>query len=169
MTLEEVFDKFGITEKDLMDTYIIRHRNPQPPDGRMETIIRKGDVYGELEIIGIVSIYQRRKNRAPSLEKCAVCRCSCGNYTCPYLSALLNKSIKGCGCLRGEKHGMWNTRLYNEWLGMKNRCGEKSKCHKDYYDRGIRVCREWDTSFLAFKEWALANGYNDTHTLDRIK
>lgn len=30
------------------------------------------------------------------------------------------------------------------------------------------VCEEWQNSFLTFKEWAMANGYKDTLTIDRI-
>lgn len=29
------------------------------------------------------------------------------------------------------------------------------------------ICKEWDT-YLVFKDWALANGYDETLTLDRI-
>lgn len=65
-------------------------------------------------------------------------------------------------------HGMSHTRLHNTWLTMRQRC-EKPHCstyHK-YGAKGIRVCEEW-SSFEAFREWSLNNGYNDTLTIDRI-
>lgn len=33
---------------------------------------------------------------------------------------------------------------------------------------GVIVCPEWRNSFEAFREWALANGYCDNLTIDRI-
>ena len=37
-----------------------------------------------------------------------------------------------------------------------------------YGGRGITMCKEWRESFDAFKEWALAHGYQDGMTLDRV-
>lgn len=52
---------------------------------------------------------------------------------------------------------------------MKQRCcGYNAKSYKHYGGRGITVCEEWRNSFEAFYEWAMANGYSDSLTLDRI-
>ena len=65
-------------------------------------------------------------------------------------------------------HGMSGTRLYRIYRDMKNRCnGLKKRDKANYYDRGITVCDEWKT-FEAFRDWALANGYRDDLTIDRI-
>ena len=62
------------------------------------------------------------------------------------------------------KHGQKNTRLYRIWCAMKYRC-KKSK----YYTRkGITICQEWQNDFKAFYDWAMANGYNDNLSIDRI-
>ena len=37
-----------------------------------------------------------------------------------------------------------------------------------YGGRGISVCKEWDESYEAFRDWALANGYADGLSIDRI-
>jgi hypothetical protein len=50
---------------------------------------------------------------------------------------------------------------------MKHRCSSASDKRKYYFDRGITVCDEWN-DFSTFKEWALANGYTDELTIDRI-
>jgi hypothetical protein len=36
-----------------------------------------------------------------------------------------------------------------------------------YGGRGITVCDEWSTSFMAFNNWAMSNGYHKDLTLDR--
>lgn len=52
---------------------------------------------------------------------------------------------------------------------MINRCFRtKDKRYKDYGGRGITVCNEWRNSFKAFYAWAIANGYTDELTIDRI-
>ena len=66
-------------------------------------------------------------------------------------------------------HGMSNSKIYWRWNGMKNRCGNPH--HKEYAaygGRGITVCDEWRNSFSAFYKWAMANGYSDDLTIDRI-
>ena len=53
-------------------------------------------------------------------------------------------------------------RLHTIWKNMKHRCSSKgdSKHRKNYYDRGIRVCDEWQ-KFENFYEWAINNGYRE--------
>ena len=67
------------------------------------------------------------------------------------------------------KHGMSNTRLYRAWDSMKSRCYRKtSASYSRYGGRGITICDTWRNSFEAFRDWALANGYADNLSLDRI-
>ena len=70
---------------------------------------------------------------------------------------------------RGRKSTIGNPRLYNIWEKMKTRCynqnSEKFKC---YGGRGITICVEWKNNFYAFREWAIANGYREDLTIDRI-
>lgn len=68
-------------------------------------------------------------------------------------------------------HGMSQTRLYRVWISMLSRCGHR-KCSnplafKYYIDRGIVVCEAWQ-KFTVFAEWALANGYSEGMTIDRL-
>jgi len=62
-----------------------------------------------------------------------------------------------------KKHGDSFSRLYKIWQGMKERC----RSHPNYAGRGITYCSEWKT-YLPFKQWAEANNYNETLTIDRI-
>lgn len=67
-------------------------------------------------------------------------------------------------------HDMCNTRIYRIWTGIKSRCKyTNDKYHyKHYVSKGVIVCDEWKNDFLKFYEWAMANGYNDNLTIDRI-
>lgn len=69
-------------------------------------------------------------------------------------------------------HNLSNTRVYAEWKRMRNRCYQKSAPYYRYYGRkGISVCDEWleaGNGFLAFYNWAMKNGYDDSLSLDRI-
>ena len=62
-----------------------------------------------------------------------------------------------------------HTELYSHWCSMKSRCHNKNHVHWDRYGgRGIKVCDEWDKSFAVFRDWAMANGYKDGLSIDRI-
>lgn len=52
---------------------------------------------------------------------------------------------------------------------MRNRCYSRSyHGFKHYGGRGIGVCDEWRDSFQVFHDWAMANGYREDLTIDRI-
>lgn len=101
------------------------------------------------------------------------CSCDCGKQVVVSRSNLVR--AKSCGCGRTDSiikqcttHGDTGTRLYRIWLGLRNRCNNKRDLrYADYGGRGIRVSQEFQ-SFEAFKSWALANGYRDDLTIDRI-
>jgi hypothetical protein len=66
------------------------------------------------------------------------------------------------------RHGMHRSRLWRTWVGMISRCKYPSeKCYPRYGGRGIKVCEQWQ-NFASFMDFALANGYDDSLTIDRI-
>ena len=109
-----------------------------------------------------------------------VCKCDCGNTKQIASASLVKGATKSCGCLRKEMtkqrglnnktHGLSKKRLYYEWVGMRQRCTyeKDTKEYANYGGRGITVCDLWMNDFLAFAKWALANGYKDNLTLDRV-
>lgn len=109
-----------------------------------------------------------------------VCECECGKQVKVRSDHLRYGRVHSCGCFKKEvtgklaaerkKHGMWNTRLYSVWRGMKQRCSPSASPDNidKYYQKGIRVCATWRESFEAFRDWALANGYRDDLTIDRL-
>lgn len=70
-----------------------------------------------------------------------------------------------------ERHGQTaggQPRLYRIWRAMRFRCtNDTHSSYSRYGGRGIRVCPEWDTSFVAFRIWALSHGYAEDLTIDR--
>lgn len=59
-------------------------------------------------------------------------------------------------------------RLNSIWIDMKRRCENAN--YKDFFNyggRGISVCCEWH-NYDTFKEWALANGYKNGLSIDRV-
>ncbi len=105
-----------------------------------------------------------------------LCKCECGTVKIIRGYALKKGASKSCGCLIRETskinhtlHGLTNTRIFNIWHGLKNRCFLKTnKDFKNYGARGIKVCDEWKNNFMFFYSWAMANGYKDNLTIDRI-
>ena len=97
-----------------------------------------------------------------------LCQCDCGNTTILHTKTLKSGNIKSCGCL-SHKHGQFGKRIYQTWADMKRRCYNPSnKSYKYYGALGVEVCQEWKENFIPFYEWAIANGYNDELTIDRI-
>ena len=106
------------------------------------------------------------------------CKCDCGNLTPVSRNNLTSGHTLSCGCLQqrmrrhGEYHkihGQTGTRLHRIWKDMKTRCTNPNAINYDNYGgRGISVCEEWRKDSYAFREWAVANGYCDDLTLDRI-
>jgi hypothetical protein len=108
------------------------------------------------------------------LGPCWLCLCDCGRETIKSGHSLRWGQTKSCGCLYVDtrRHasrkypiglGPLETPLYNVWKGMRRRCIVTPR----YRDRGILVCAEWG-DYLAFAEWAMANGYAPGLQIDRI-
>ncbi len=132
-----------------------------------------GQKFGRLTAIAKIGTDKRR---------CILwlCQCDCGKSTVVSSNSLLCGNTKSCGCLHRErtiaantKHGCqknnYPDRIYTVWAHLKSRCYNKnSKYYYNYGGRGITVCDEWLHDFQAFYDWAMANGYRDDLTIDRI-
>lgn len=65
-------------------------------------------------------------------------------------------------------HGECDTNLYRRWKKMKSRCqNPHNQAYERYGGRGIKVCEEWQ-EYIPFRDWALANGFSEDLTLERI-
>lgn len=101
-----------------------------------------------------------------------LCQCDCGAQKVIGGRHLTSGRIKSCGC--GQRypgnlqHGRRHTRIYKTWCDMKYRCDNpRSTGYENYGGRGIGYCDDW-RRFEPFYEWALAHGYQDDLTIERI-
>lgn len=105
-----------------------------------------------------------------------LCQCECGNKIIVTGIDLRRGKVKSCGCIRREnllkkitKHNKSKSKLYKVFIGIKGRCYNKNNYqYKNYGGRGIEVCREWLEDFINFDNWAMANGYREGLSIDRI-
>lgn len=73
-----------------------------------------------------------------------------------------------------KMHGQSETRLYNLWCGIKTRCYNRNDAnYANYGGKGVEMCPEWKNDYMAFYDWAMANGYKPEAprgecTIDRI-
>lgn len=147
--------------------------NPKlPPSSRKSSQkhkIKAGDVFGDLTATG--------ESFKDPVKKCYLVPvvCVCGKKYFCFKGNLLKGHSRSCGCMRSSRvtqfltrHGETHTRLYDIWVGMRQRCSDsKNIGYHRYGGRGITVCAEWQ-SYETFRDWALNNGYQDNLSLDRI-
>lgn len=134
----------------------------------------QGEHYGRLTVIGEANRADDPRNRY------WLCLCDCGRKSVVRSSSLRNGRTRSCGChpnIKSKtgrnspkyKHGLSGQRIYTIWQGMKQRCSNpRATEYAAYGGRGISVCDEWQHDVRAFYEWAIANGYSDDLTIDRI-
>lgn len=87
-----------------------------------------------------------------------LCKCDCGNEVIVNGTHLSSKHTQSCGCFQKERasktsirHNMRFTSEYNIWCKMKERCYSKNSTGYKYWGgRGIKVCEEWENSFINF-------------------
>ena len=134
----------------------------------MKRLELSGQRFGRLTVLRL----DRRRDAAGKSQW--NCRCDCGTETTVKGRHLMSGHTVSCGCLRVEtagnafrKHGKRFTPEYNSWSHMRRRCNEPSnKNYDDYGGRGIKVCREWDSSFEAFFA-AVGPKPSPQHSIDR--
>jgi len=133
----------------------------------MKFIDLTGQKFGRLTVI------ERAENKG---KKTAWLRkCDCGNNCTVMGTHIKSGRTHSCGCYHNEQlikrattHGMSYSRINKIYRKIKNRCYNKNYPEFKYYGgRGIEMCDEWRNNFMAFYEWAMANGYADDLTIDR--
>jgi hypothetical protein len=111
------------------------------------------------------------------------CKCDCGKEFSTLGINLRTGNTKSCGCLKIEslkttvrekitKHGHCaggrNSRAYQVWAGMIDRCSRAShEAYENYGGRGIKVCERWLHSFENFLA-DMGEKPTPKHSLDRF-
>ena len=130
--------------------------------GRSKNLI--GNKYNALTVL------EKTDKRDSSGNVYWLCKCDCGNTRLVKTHSLLSGHTKGCGCHITARKGKYvrKSRLYNTWSCMRKRCyNPNDKRYKKYGGRGITICDEW-LDYDNFYEWAMANGYQDDLSIERI-
>lgn len=156
----------------------------KPRGARVPIYNLKGMMFGDWKVVKLASARPARW----------LCRCKCGTERVKRAAQIIADVKRGnnsCGCHRMQRfaknareyqrlscgkrdthrdanwHGK-RARLYKIWAGMRTRCFNKNDAYYHRYGgAGVSICPEWD-EYPKFKEWALANGYSEQLTLDRI-
>lgn len=123
-------------------------------------------------INGIKVVKDLGMNNQSPKKRIALFECECGNTFIGKINAVKVGHKKSCGCKRGKhnlSHNLSSHKLYRKWAGMITRCTNNKDTHYHRYGgRGINVCSEWRNDFKDFYDWAMANGYKQGLTIDRI-
>jgi hypothetical protein len=129
---------------------------------------RTGQRFGRLTVIA-----ESTKRKGGSV--CWICKCDCGKTLEVRNGNLQSGNTTSCGCAKkGNKNASRYDfdvppRLIQIYSAMKHRCcNPNSNEYHRYGGRGIDVCAEWKESAENFYLWAIANGYADNLTIDRI-
>jgi len=107
------------------------------------------------------------------------CLCDCGNITQAPTGGLNFGHPRSCGCGQRDAaakvcidksvHAMSGKRIYNIWRAMHQRCYyPRAINYQCYGARGISICKERYKNFPVFYAWAMANGYKEWLSIDRI-
>ena len=126
-----------------------------------------------MELIRFIGRYPSKSGKSTSphgLFKCSYC----GKKVTKQLSN--GNNAQSCGCMRYiiiakkvTQHGGYKTTLFSRWSGIRTRCyNKKDHSYKYWGSRGIKMCKEWKNDFVAFRDWALLNGYKKDLQIDRI-
>lgn len=71
--------------------------------------------------------------------------------------------------IKREHHGLTNHPLFKVWDNILGRCYRpKDTAYHLYGSRGIKMCDLWRSSFCAFYDWCMGNGWAKGLEIDRF-
>lgn len=132
-----------------------------------------GAKFGKLEVCS-EPFYVHHGGKRPKRRLHCKAKCECGRVV-DVLCFNLRPTSTCVECHKEKlsdlyrQHGDSRTRLHGCWKNMVDRCSNPANKRFKYYGgRGITVCEGWRNDYLAFRQWALANGFDETLQIDRI-
>lgn len=140
---------------------------------KIDPRIHIGEQYGVFVIEDVLSEDQKDKHGHWVYK--AVCK-ECGFVKYSHYGGIKSPITKTCTHINmAGKYCEYNTDWSNKRLAgifsdMKNRCyNQNSKDYRFYGAKGIQICEEWINDPKKFEDWAMANGYADNLTIDRVE
>jgi len=119
----------------------------------------EGQKFGDLLVL---QYYKNNKWGSAIWE----CQCKCGIKSYVRTSDLIGGRITQCKFCASTKHGMYKTRIYSIWQGMKTRCSNSNAInYHNYGGRGISYPPRWKI-FINFYNDIIEN-YKEGLTLER--
>lgn len=148
----------------------------------MKKIIYKfGELFGNCAFLNDTKTVVQKTNRT-RYRRYALFKCSCGKEFESLIDSVKYGRTRSCGCMfieqcsirlpkpnikHGESLNKQKSPEYSTWLRMKSRCKEESNSKKWYFDKGIKVCKEWVNSFETFLQ-DMGRKPSKYHSIDRI-
>ena len=130
----------------------------------MKKEIKSGTKYGRLKVISEAS---NKKLPSGQTNRVFLCECDCGNKKEIRMLHLIRNRIMSCGCLKRVVGRKENLHLHKVWKQTIGRCKENYFEKHLYFDKGISVCKEWETNWPEFLAWSMKNGYKIKLQIDR--
>lgn len=130
-------------------------------------IFNSGELVGNAYFLHDVNSLIKRRQ--------AMFRCVCGEKFIAQVYKVKTFETQSCGCLHkkatseaNSTHGLTGHKLYRVWKSLRARCYNKNAGqYKDYGGKGVLVCDEWNSSFISFFRWCMANGWEEGLQLDK--
>lgn len=95
----------------------------------------------------------------------------CGSITEKNISLVKSGRLKSCGCLNVSSrfsNGLSAHPLYAIHTSILNRCyNEKCQTYRNYGSKGVTMCQEWKSNFMAFYNWCMENGWQKGMQIDK--
>jgi hypothetical protein len=127
--------------------------------------LKIGQRFHSLTIVGLGLIIRKSNGCSYTAYPCD---CDCGARKDIALGRLTSGRARSCGCrYQAPRHGENRSRIHRCWTKFRQRCSNpRDPDYKNYGGRGITYATCW-TQYEAFRDWALANGYQNNLTLER--
>lgn len=127
--------------------------------------VNNGDTFYKLTVINELP---RKVLPSGQTNRVFLCKCDCGKLKEVRLVHLSRGRIKSCGCISNIQETEELRYIRKIWRAVKYRTHPKYFERHLYYDKGVRMCKDWSNNFESFKIWALENGLKKGLHIDRI-
>ena len=120
-----------------------------------------------IEDLGTIHVKEGSRKLRFALFKCPECN---NVYKRAVNRAKISSALcQSCSNTRAAtKHGGCKDPLYTVWQDIKSRCyNPNNVSYHNYGGKGVTMCDEWKNNYLAFKQWADVNGYEQGLQLDK--